>query len=121
MTKITSKVIEIGEMAIFDDYEILILFNDSAPVGIRDVSIIHTFNEEPNREMLQVGSKILFNDTEYLVEDLGNVANETLFDLGHVSLYFGLDEGTELMPGAALLSPYKKPEIKTGDTITFIK
>lgn len=121
MSKIVSNIVEIGELAYFDDYEILILFNDTAPVGIRDVSIVHIFQDEPNREMLQVGSKIRFNDMEYTVEQLGNVANETLFDLGHISLYFGLEEGTEIMPGAAVLNPYKKPILKAGDVITFIK
>jgi PTS system glucitol/sorbitol-specific IIA component len=121
MNIIKSTVVEIGELAYFDDYDILILFNDTAPVGIRDVSIVHTFIDEPNKNMLKKGSKICFNDLEYTVEEIGNVANETLFDLGHVSLYFGLEEGTDLMPGSVLLSPYVKPEVKAGDTITFIK
>lgn len=118
---IKSKVLEIGELAYFDDYDILILFNDSAPVGIRDVSIIHSFEDQPNKHMIQEGSKIYFNDIEYTVEAVGDVVNETLFDLGHASLFFGLEEGTDLLPGAILLTPYVKPIVKAGDTITFIK
>lgn len=121
MTMITSKITEIGEDAFFEGYPILILFNDTAPEGIREVSIIHTFETPPNKEMLVKGSKIYFADQEYTVEDIGYVANETLYDLGHVSLYFGLEEGTELLPGSAKLHPYTVPTIKVGDVIKFVK
>lgn len=118
---IKSKIIEIGEMAYFEDYPILILFNDTAPMGLREVSIIHQFEDEPNRDMLQVGSQIILGDKTYTIEKLGNVVNETLFDLGHVSLYFELEEDQEIMPGAALLTPHEVPVLNVGDSIEFIK
>lgn len=121
MNKIHSDIITIGDLAYLDDYNMLILFNESAPDELKEVSIIHTFKNEPQQQMLQIGSKILFNEIEYVVEEIGTKANENLFQLGHVSLYFGLEEGTDLMPGSVLLSPYVKPEVKAGDTITFIK
>ena len=55
------------------------------------------------------------------MEEIGEVAGTTLNELGHISLYFGLEEGTELMAGAALLSPYKVPNIEVGDEIQFIQ
>lgn len=121
MSILTTRVTEIGEDAFFDGYPILILFNDSAPKGIREISIIHKFTTPATKETLKQGSKILFNEQEYVVEELGDVANATLYDLGHISLYFGLEEGTSLLPGSAKLYPYKVPTINVGDTITFVK
>jgi len=101
MSTIKSTVLEIGEMAYFEDYPILILFNKTAPDGIREISVM--------------------GGTAYTVEDIGYVANKTLFELGHLSMYFKLEEGAELLPGSALLSPNKVPQLKAGDVITFIK
>jgi glucitol/sorbitol PTS system EIIA component len=121
MSMISSKILEIGELAISEEYPIIILFNNTAPSEFREISVIHDFKDKPNKEMLKKGSRIMFGNTAYTVEDIGYVANQTLFDLGHISLYFGLEEGANLLPGSALLSPYKLPEIKVGDTIRFIK
>lgn len=118
---IQSQIIEIGDMAFFEDYRILILFNETAPPALKEVSIIHRFQSEPPQSLLAKGSTIIFNDQEYVVEKLGELANQTLHDLGHASLYFGLDDSTELLPGAILLHPYRLPELRVGDTIKFIK
>lgn len=115
-----SKVIEIGELAIMEEEPVLILFNDSAPPGLREVCIIHEFEEEVPAELLRVGSRIRFNDKEYEVVKLGHVANQTLQELGHVSLYFDLGEGEDVLPGSAALSPHVRPDIKVGDIIEFI-
>ncbi len=118
---VKSIVKEIGELAFFEDEPILILFNTTAPNGLREVCVIHDFEDVPERNMLKKGSKIFFDDQEYTVVDIGNVANETLFDLGHISLYFDLPEGEQVLPGSAALYPNKVPQIKVGTTIKFIK
>lgn len=121
MSMISTKIVEIGELAISDEWKILILFNTTAPAEFREISVIHQFKDTPQKEMLKKGSKIMFGNTTYTVEDIGSVANQTLYDLGHISLYFGLEEGANLLPGSALLSPYIMPEVKVGDSIRFIK
>jgi glucitol/sorbitol PTS system EIIA component len=121
MSMISSKIVEIGELAISEEYPILILFNTTAPAEFKEISVIHEFKDTPQKEMLKKGSKIMFGNTTYTVEDIGYVANQTLYDLGHISLYFGLEEGTNILPGSAVLTPYKLPEVKVGDTIRFIK
>ena len=118
---VKSQIISIGESAIFDDYKILILFGEIAPVGIDEVSIIHRYLDEANEEMLTKGSKLFFGNQEYVIEEIGDIANETLHELGHASLYFGLDEGVDLLPGSILLKPYQLPTLAIGDVIKFVK
>ena len=121
MSTLKSNVLEIGEMAYFEDYPILILFNNSAPDGIREISIIHEFESEPSDEILKVGSKLVMGGTSYTVEELGYVANKNFKELGHLSIYFKMEEGAELLPGAVRVSPHHVPRIIAGDTLMFIK
>lgn len=116
---VKSTVKEIGEFAFFEDVPVLILFNSTAPEGLREVCVIHDFDEVANQEMLKEGSKIVFGEQEYTVEKIGDVANSTLYELGHISLYFDLKD-EELLPGSAALSPNEIPKIEPGDVIQFI-
>ena len=117
---IKSEVKEIGEFAFFEDVPVLILFNTTAPEGLREVCVIHDFQDDPNEQMLQEGSKILFGDQPYVVEQIGHLANSSLLELGHVSLYFDLGN-EELLPGSVALHPNVVPEVNVGDIIQFIK
>lgn len=119
--KITSRVIKIGDSAIFDDYKILILFGEQVPQGVDEISVIHRFDQPFPKDYLQVGSKIIFNNHEFVIEEIGDVANETLHDLGHASLYFGLDDDTDLLPGSILLAPYELPDVSVDDEIIFVR
>lgn len=115
---VKSTVKEIGEFAFFEDVPVLILFNSTAPEGLREVCVIHDFDDPPKENMLRVGSQIIFGDQTYTVEEIGHLANGSLFELGHISLYFELGE-EELLPGSVLLSPNQVPQVQVGDTIQF--
>lgn len=120
---VKSRVIEIGEFADFDDVDVIILFNNTSPEGLREVCVIHEYDKEitpDSLDLLKVGSVVKFGDNEYSVKEIGKVANSTLKELGHASFYFGLDEDDELLPGSVLLEPAVKPTISVGDTIEFI-
>ncbi len=120
VTMVKSKVIEIGELSTFEDEPVIILFNNTAPIGLREVCIIHEFEETPPKDFLKKGSKMIFAGEEYTIEQIGHVANDTFHELGHISLYFDYDEESEVLPGSAFLSPKNKPILKEGDSIEFI-
>lgn len=115
-----STVIELGEDSFFEEEAVMILFDKTAPEGLREVCVIHEFEEEPPKELLKEGSRIVFGGQEYTVEKIGHVANSTLHELGHISLYFKYDDDQEILPGSAFLSPNNVPKLKEGDTIEFL-
>lgn len=120
MVNIKSKIIQIGDEAVFDTHKILILFGEDVPEYLKDYSIIHRYTSEVTEDLVKKGGKINFGVQTYNVVDVGNIANETLTSLGHASLYFGLEEGAELLPGSILLEPEIMPDLNVGDVIEFI-
>lgn len=116
-----SHIKSIGESSYFDTHNILILFGPSVPDYMEEFVIVHEFDQQPQETILEVGSKLFIGDFEYTVEDIGSVANQTLCELGHASLYFGLEEGSDLLPGSILLSPYVMPKLSLGDTLIFVR
>ncbi|MBP1043552.1 PTS glucitol/sorbitol transporter subunit IIA [Vagococcus allomyrinae] len=116
---VKSIVKEIGEFAFFEDEPIIILFNTTAPEGLKEVCVLHDYQEEPTSDLLQVGSKIYFGSQEYRVKEIGNLANSSLKELGHASFYFDLAPDQELLPGSVSLEPHQVPSINEGDEICF--
>lgn len=117
---IKSTISEIGEFSYFEEEPIIILFNNTAPEGLREVCVIHDFETEPKGELLKVGSKVVFGEKEYEVVEIGHTANKSLQELGHASFYFDLKEDQELLPGSVSLIPNELPKLNLGDTVEFI-
>ena len=113
-----TNVIEVGELAFFESFPLLVLFNDSAPDGLRDVCIIHEPEEPLKQDILFVGGEVHFDDQVYTIEKVGPIANKNLQELGHVSMYFEIEN--ELLPGAVLLSPSHVPKVEVNTTIKII-
>lgn len=118
---VVSEIVGIGKDAYMENHPVLILFDETVSDGLSEVSIIHAFKSTYPDNFLRIGSRIRFNETEYVIEDLGDLANITLKQLGHISLYFEKVFDNKVMPSAALLSPSDKPQLKIGDRITFVQ
>jgi len=102
----------------FKDDKIIILFGPQAPQELIDISVIHEFTEL-SEEPLKVGGIIKFDHQEYEITHVGNVANDNLKELGHVSIYFQ-EPFDGVLPGAVLVKPSEVPEINEGTVIEFI-
>lgn len=118
MSKFITSIKKIGAEAFFESLPVLILFDESAPTELADVSIIHSNNPSEHQEVLAVGRKIYFGDQEYTIKKVGDSANKNFQELGHISLYFDLNEEDDLLPGAISLTPNQLPTLHEGDTIT---
>lgn len=118
MTK--TLVTSIGADAYFEDYPLLVLFNEEAPDELKDICILHHFLTEPTQKTLQAGRKVLFDKEEYVITKVGTVAFENFKTLGHLSLNFGLELAEEILPGAIAFDRSEVPKIGENSIIQFI-
>lgn len=116
---IESEIQKIGEMAYFEDYPIIVLFNESVPKELEDVCIVHRFKTSPQSEILKEGQIIRLGDFEYEIQEVGVLANENLRNLGHISLQFGNETNDKILPGTVLLNKKELPKLNQGDLLVF--
>ncbi|MBC2260572.1 PTS glucitol/sorbitol transporter subunit IIA [Listeria sp. FSL L7-0091] len=113
-----SKIIEIGQLVpAFEEEKIVILFGPTATNELREISVIHEFQDPPNNT-LSKGNKLLIGKQAYIIEEVGTEANKNLEELGHISIYFRSGQN-EVLPGAVVVSPEIFPAITVGDSIQF--
>lgn len=80
------------------DAGVLILFAEPVPPALADVSVVHTPEGAPQRE-IRVGDVFEVGDRAYPVDEVGEKATENLRELGHVVLYLNTVD-QKLLPGA---------------------
>ncbi|MBM7712020.1 PTS glucitol/sorbitol transporter subunit IIA [Enterococcus xiangfangensis] len=116
---VKSKIIEIGSMVpAFEEERLIILFGPSAPAELRDICVIHEFEDRP-KGTLKIGGKIKFGDQEFTIEEVGSQANSNFEELGHISIYFRNEIG-EILPGAIIVTPGIFPTFEIGGVIEII-
>ncbi|MDR4949525.1 PTS glucitol/sorbitol transporter subunit IIA [Neobacillus cucumis] len=115
MTK--SVVQEIGVLVpTFKEDKIVILFGPQAPRELREMAVIHEFEnlaDEPLRE----GGTIQFGAESFTITALGSLANKNFKELGHISIYFQ-EPNEDVLPGAVFAAPSQFPTIEEGMVIT---
>ena len=117
MTK--TVVTHIGSEAYFDDYPILVLFNEEAPEELKDICVLHRFVEPPQAEGFMEGKKVCFDQEEYTITEVGSVAFENFRKLGHLSFHFGHSE-QPVLPGSIRLNRERVPKLKKDSLIEFV-
>ncbi|EHL4774085.1 PTS glucitol/sorbitol transporter subunit IIA [Listeria monocytogenes] len=113
-----SKIMEIGPLVpAFEEEKIVILFGPTATNELREISVIHEFQDVPNNALTK-GNTLLIGEQAYTIEAVGSDANKNLEELGHISVYFRSGQN-EVLPGAIVVSPEIFPTITVGDSIQF--
>ncbi|WP_394237708.1 PTS glucitol/sorbitol transporter subunit IIA [Niallia oryzisoli] len=116
-----TKIVEIGELVPeFKEEDLLILFGTSAPPELRDISVVHDWNQQPDNALVEGGTLEIGNNV-YKIEKVGNLANKNFEELGHLSIYFKDDTSVELLPGAILVTPGVYPTLELNNPIVFKK
>src|SRR5690625_3913782 len=81
---------------------LIILFNESAPEDLKSFCITTSDNELKGE--VKTGDSLTIADYTYKVTAIGNLVNENLYSLGHVTLCFdGANEPQ--LPGHIHLTP----------------
>ena len=115
----TTTVTDLGDN--FKDFistKMMVLFMDNAPDELLDYCILHGENEL--KTDIQVGDILKINEKEYEITALGDVVNENLDKLGHITLKFDGSTTADLS-GSLYLEEKEMPEIKIGDKIKVVR
>lgn len=107
-----------SEAATFAEQNMLVLFGDNAPDMLKE--FCYFINVNPVAGDIIPGNKFVVNDTEYEITAVGNVAQQNLVNLGHITLVFNGATKPHL-PGAINVAQAGQiPVLKTGDRLRII-
>lgn len=113
------EIVEIGEF-LQDSYEdkFIILFDEKAPEEYREYCTLHKGDELNG--IIEIGDIISLGNEEYKITAVGNVVNQNLKELGHITIKFdGAIEANQ--PGTLHVEDKEIKRLIVGDKIEIIK
>lgn len=118
--EIQAKVTAIGAQALTTADPMVILFDASASESIKKVAVIQQFADVKAKAQLDLhrGDQIVIGQQAYQIKKVGQLVNENLRTIGHVTLIFSKQDTNDLQ-SAVLLTPEVKPQFSIGTTITY--
>ena len=109
-----TQVTTIGEMVTqLLEENTLILFDDSAPEELRDISVLHS-GKKVNGD-IQPGDTLHIGEETFEIYFVGDRANQSIRELGHVTFKF--NGSKEDMPGSICVEAKAIPTIQKGTLI----
>ena len=110
-----STVTEIGELVpSFVAEGILVFFGESAPEELRTFCIIHKVEHQEGQ--VKEGDTVTIDGQGFEVLAIGSVANDNLYNLGHLNLKANGNTVADL-PGDVCIAQVELPEIKIGSQL----
>lgn len=94
-----------------------ILFGEPLPDALAEVSIVHKTRQAPVRP-IAAGDTLELGGVTLVVDEVGDLANLNLTDLGHIVVYVNSPEQS-LLPGAVKATGDSRPEPAVGSPIVF--
>lgn len=114
-----TKVIAIGQDAEdFKQEDMLLFFGEDAPPELSD--FCYKITIAPIQEKIVPAMALCFNNEEYKITAVGEVAEENLRQLGHITVNFD-GATTSEMPGTIYVEQKTLPDLKVGDTLSIVK
>lgn len=110
-----SSVTEIGELVpSFIAEGMLVFFGESAPEELRTFCIIHKLEHAEGQ--VKEGDFVSIDGHEFEILSVGSVANDNLYNLGHLNLKANGNTVADL-PGDVSIAKVDLPEVKIGTQI----
>ncbi len=92
-----SEVVSVGrEVSEFVATHLVILFGEGVPAELADVSVVHHSRFIDRGPVLIAGNSIELGESLFVIDEVGDAAEENLRQLGHVVLVEGNDP---ILPG----------------------
>ena len=102
----------------FREEGIFVTFGDNAPDTLKD--FCYSIDVNPVDGEVTPGCKLVIDGKEFKIVKVGEVANENLKNLGHVTYNFG-GEDAECLPGTICMEKAELPALDIGSTIAIVK
>lgn len=113
----TSTVSQIGDhtQEMFDA-GVYILFGEPVPHALAEISVVHKGTQgEPE---VRVGDTLTIGDVVMTIDEVGEIANMNLAELGHSVVYLNSPK-QKLLPGAMKAHGDANPHPQVGDHVAF--
>lgn len=94
-----------------------ILFGDNAPDMLKDYC--YSIDVKPVKEKIEVGQYLNISGEKFKIIGVGDIAENNLVSLGHITVNF-TDDLSTLLPGTIIVEGEKSPKLEIG-TIIFIE
>jgi len=108
----SSTVTEIGELVpTFVAEGMLVFFGEGAPEELKTFCIIHKVEHQEGQ--VKPGDRVSIDDHSFEVLAVGSVANDNLYNLGHLNLKADGNNEADL-PGDVCIAQVELPEITVG-------
>ncbi len=92
-----------------------ILFGEPLPDALAEVSLVHKTRQAPSRP-IRAGDTLELGGVQLRLDEVGELANVNLTDLGHIVVYVNSPEQA-LLPGAVKASGPSRPHPEAGSPI----
>lgn len=107
-------ITDIGNLSEELGGDFVILFGENAPSTLKDYCYIVEVKKAQSE--IRIGDSFFFDDDEFKIIAIGDIAQRNLEELGHVTINFKGDE-TILLPGTIIVSEKERPCINVGTKI----
>ncbi|MGN0417900.1 PTS glucitol/sorbitol transporter subunit IIA [Anaerostipes faecalis] len=97
---------------------IFVTFGDNAPDTLKD--FCYSIDVAPVNGEVKPGCKLVIDGKEFEIVKVGEVANENLANLGHVTYNFNGIDG-ECLPGTICVEKAELPALDIGSTIAIVE
>lgn len=121
MMDVKARITAIGSQALTDGDAMVILFNETASAALREVAVIQKFEQpaEQGQIKLHANDVLTIGDHDYPIVEVGQLVNNNLQTIGHVTLIFGKNVPTGLQNALHFAPGVAKPEFKVGTEIVY--
>lgn len=110
-------IVETGpEVKTFAEKGMLVTFADKALVTLKDYC--YYIEKNSIKGEISTGKRLLIDETEYAVTEIGDMVKDNLDTLGHVTISFKGDG--DCLPGSICVEKSEVPVLKKGSRIQII-
>ncbi|MBF0787437.1 MULTISPECIES: PTS glucitol/sorbitol transporter subunit IIA [unclassified Streptococcus] len=120
MTKIfETEIVSIGEQApnMIEEANMLILFGMEAPADLADYC--YKISNKDLSGSIAPGTRLVIDGVEYSVTAVGNIVEQNLSALGHITIAFD-GSHKESLPGTLHVEAGQVPPLQEGSVIEFV-